>query len=220
MGRPDDKASASDELWSGATIDAASAPGDRHVPAGPELPTVDGDRYVPEREVARGGMGRIIAAHDRHLARPVALKELLAVGPDQAARFRREALITARLQHPAIVPVYEAGRWPSGEPFFAMKLVAGRALDKVLADRKTLDERLALLPAVIAATDAIAYAHSQRVVHRDLKPSNVLVGDFGETVVIDWGLAKDLDATEHDSLPPAATPEPIASGLTLAGAVM
>ncbi|HTJ47685.1 MAG TPA: protein kinase, partial [Kofleriaceae bacterium] len=137
-----------------------------------------------------------------------------------AARFRREALITARLQHPAIVPVYEAGRWPSGEPFFAMKLVAGRALDKVLADRKTLDERLALLPAVIAATDAIAYAHSQRVVHRDLKPSNVLVGDFGETVVIDWGLAKDLDATEHDSLPPAATPEPIASGLTLAGAVM
>jgi tetratricopeptide (TPR) repeat protein len=238
MGQPDDKpapppaGSASADLWSGETIAATgSAPGTHAAPAGPELPVIELDRYVAEREVARGGMGRIVAARDRRLARPVALKELLGDHPEQAARFRREALITARLQHPAIVPVYEAGRWPSGEPFFAMKLVAGRPLDKVLAEKRTLDERLALLPAIIAAADAIAYAHSQRVIHRDLKPSNVLVGDFGETVVIDWGLAKDLDAVDDDSRPPEtrakqgsaapdATISDMPSGLTMAGAVM
>jgi serine/threonine protein kinase len=93
---------------------------------------------VSEREVARGGMGRIIAAHDRILGRPVALKELLHADAEHAARFRREALITARLQHPAIVPVYQAGRWPSGEPFYAMKLVSGRPLDRAIADATTL----------------------------------------------------------------------------------
>ena len=80
-----------------------------------------------------------------------------------------------------------------GEPFYAMKLVAGESLDqRDRAARRSLDERLALLPNVIAVADALAYAHGQRVIHRDLKPANVLVGEFGETVVIDWGLAKDL----------------------------
>ena len=88
--------------------------------------------------------------------------------------------------------VYEAGVWPGGEPFYAMQLVAGRSLDEVVARRTTLAERLALLPHVIAVADALAYAHNEHVIHRDLKPANVLVGEFGETVVIDWGLAKDL----------------------------
>ncbi len=167
---------------------------------GDPLPFVDPGQYIADREVARGGMGRIIAAHDRILGRPVALKELLHPDPGQAARFRREALITARLQHPAIVPVYQAGRWPSGEPFYAMKLVAGQPLDQVIAQAKTLPARLALLPTIAAAVDAIAFAHSRRVVHRDLKPANVLVGDFGEIVVIDWGLAKDLDAPGEDEM--------------------
>ena len=177
--------------------DAGSA---RAAAALDELPLADPAQYVAEREVARGGMGRIIAAHDRHLGRPVALKELLHGDPEQAARFRREALITARLQHPAIIPVYQAGRWPSGEPFYAMKLVSGRPLDRVIADARTLPERLALLPSILVAVEAIAYAHSRRVVHRDLKPANVLVGDFGEIVVIDWGLAKDLDAPTEDDV--------------------
>ena len=169
-----------------------------HNPSG--LPMVSSDHYVAERELARGGMGRIISARDRRLGRPVAIKELLTVVPDAAQRFRREALITARLQHPGIVPVYEAGCWPSGEPFYAMKMVGGRPLDRVIAEATTLVDRLALLPRLAAATDAIAYAHSHRVIHRDLKPANILVGEFGETIVIDWGLAKDLDATDSDHL--------------------
>jgi tetratricopeptide (TPR) repeat protein len=183
------------------------------------LPTIEQELYALDDEIARGGMGRILAAFDRRLGRAVAVKELLGIGVDAEARFRREALITARLQHPAIVPVYEAGQWPSGEPFFAMKLVAGRPLDQVVAACQALDDRLALLPSMIAVCDAIAYAHSQRIVHRDLKPSNVLVGDFGETVVIDWGLAKDLD--RDDAPPSSPAPRSAAdAALTIAGAVM
>ncbi|HEX7839539.1 MAG TPA: serine/threonine-protein kinase, partial [Kofleriaceae bacterium] len=198
-------------------------------PAGPDeapLPVVPAIHYRPEREIARGGMGRIVAAEDQRLGRRVALKELIDPGFEQHGRFQREALITARLQHPGIVPVYEAGRWPSGEPFFAMKLVSGRPLDWVIAETTTLAERLALLPRIAAAADAIAFAHSQRVIHRDLKPANVLIGEFGETVVIDWGLAKSLDDAEGpESLRPVARPrprsaEPNASTLTVAGAVM
>ncbi|HWU91482.1 MAG TPA: serine/threonine-protein kinase, partial [Kofleriaceae bacterium] len=172
----------------------------------PPLPIVPEGHYKPDREIARGGMGRIVAAEDQRLGRRVALKELLEPAGEQLSRFQREALITARLQHPGIVPVYEAGRWPTGEPFFAMKLVSGRPLDRVIADARSLDERLALLPRIAAAADAIAYAHSQRVVHRDLKPANVLIGDFGETVVIDWGLAKDLDAGDGPASQPAFVP--------------
>ncbi|HEY4175402.1 MAG TPA: protein kinase [Kofleriaceae bacterium] len=162
----------------------------------PALPIVLTSAYATHDEIARGGMGRIVAATDQRLRRPVAIKELIEPSEDQLGRFQREAMITARLQHPGIVPVYEAGAWPSGEPFFAMKLVSGKPLDKVIAAAGTLEERLALLPRVAAAADAMAYAHSERVIHRDLKPANVLIGDFGETVVIDWGLAKDLDATD------------------------
>jgi tetratricopeptide (TPR) repeat protein len=206
-----------------------SAPAASELPA---LPVVSAAHYGGAREVARGGMGRIVAAVDHRLGRAVALKELLEPSPEQLGRFHREALITARLQHPGIVPVYEAGRWPSGEPFFAMKLVSGRPLDRVIADATTLEHRLALLPQIAAATDAIAYAHSQRVIHRDLKPANILVGDFGETVVIDWGLAKSLDdldgpASEHRVARPATpAPGPAGAGaaststLTVAGAVM
>jgi serine/threonine protein kinase len=163
-------------------------------PAGPryELPTVAAEAYQLIAEVARGGQGRIIRALDTRLGREVALKQLHDSGANRA-RFLREALVTARLQHPAIIPVHEVGQLPSGEPFIAMKLVRGQSLREAIAARPTLNERLELMPNVLAVADAIAYAHSLRVIHRDLKPANVLVGAFGETVVIDWGLAKQLD---------------------------
>jgi serine/threonine protein kinase/tetratricopeptide (TPR) repeat protein len=198
----------------------------------PPLPEVSSALYQTGGEIARGGMGRIIAAEDIRLGRKVALKELLEPAGDQITRFQREALITARLQHPGIVPVYEAGRWPTGEPFFAMKLVAGKPLDQVISTARTIDERLVLLPRIAAACDAIAYAHSQRIIHRDLKPGNILIGDFGETVVIDWGLAKDLDAVESPESANRAPKRPSqklidkprsstgSSTLTVAGAVM
>ncbi len=138
---------------------------------------------------------------------------MLAPAREAEPRFVAEALVTARLQHPSIVPVYEAGRWPGGEPFYAMKLVSGRSLADVIAERKTLEERLALLPHVLAVAEAIAYAHTERIIHRDLKPANVLVGDFGETVVIDWGLAKDL-AREEGTEPTGAADTPLRSRRT------
>lgn len=147
-------------------------------------------RYEIIEEHGRGGLGRVMRAHDKDLDRSVAIKELLRPSRIAEARFVREATITAKLQHPGIVPVHEAGRWPDGTPFYAMKLVEGRPLKELIAECATLEERLALLGHVVAMADAVAYAHAHGVIHRDLKPSNVIVGEFGETVVIDWGLAK------------------------------
>ena len=162
--------------------------------------------FVPERELARGGMGRVVIAKDRRLDRTVALKLLARDSPGLRARFEREAAITARLAHPAIVPIYEAGELGDGEPFYAMKLVEGTPLDATIAAAGELRERLALLPRAMAVCEALAYAHSRRVIHRDLKPANVLVGAYGETVVIDWGIAKDL--LQRDSLATFSSGEP------------
>ena len=193
-----------DTIASSDTVEASS--GDRrsrtwrsHEPVRPdhaELPTIDPTHYVFATEIARGGMGRIAIARDLRLGRDVAVKEIIADSDDLARRFEREVRITARLQHPSIVSVHEAGRWPTGEPFYAMKLVSGRSLHDVIAGAPTLDARLASIPNVLAVADAMAYVHQERVIHRDLKPHNIIVGAFGETVVIDWGLAKQLDAVD------------------------
>jgi tetratricopeptide (TPR) repeat protein len=169
------------------------------------LPVVDASHYILEGECGRGGLGRVLRASDGRLGRPVAIKELISPTADASARFVREATITGRLQHPGIIPIYEAGRWPGGKPFYAMKLVEGRTLADLLHDARTPQRRLELLPNVLAVAEAMAYAHSRKVIHRDLKPSNVLVGAFGETVVIDWGLAKDLSQPPTDNaIEPAA----------------
>ncbi len=194
------------------------------MPVDEHLTEVARSHYEIQDELARGGMGRILIARDRRIGRTVALKELLGSDDALFRRFEREALVTGRLQHPAIVPVYEAGRWPSGEPFFAMKLVKGRSLDKVILEKENLNQRIALLPTIIQIAEALAYAHSEQVIHRDLKPQNVLVGAYGETVVVDWGLAKDMSDGAAESLPaiqPSAIRSPATSGdLTMAGSVM
>ncbi len=180
----------------GATLDAPTMPASSRgellgATFALTLPIVDRACYEIGRVVAEGGIGRIVAARDLRLDRAVAIKELQDARPENVARFVREVEITARLQHPAVIPIYEAGRWPTGEPFFAMRLVYGRSFAEVLKEARGLEERLGLLRHVIVASEAVAYAHSRGIVHRDLKPANILVGPFGETVVIDWGLAKD-----------------------------
>jgi WD40 repeat protein/tRNA A-37 threonylcarbamoyl transferase component Bud32 len=188
-------------------------------PRSEKLPVVARETYAVVAEYGRGGMGRVLVARDQRLDRRVAIKELLSSDQRAHDRFVREALITARLQHPSIVPVHEAGRWPSGEPFYAMKLVSGRPFSIVIDETRSLDDRLALLRVVIGVAEAIAYAHSQRIIHRDLKPDNILVGEFGETVVIDWGLAKHLDdAPDRHDL--AFAPREAATAVTQAGSVV
>lgn len=152
----------------------------------------DPRRYVIQRELARGSTSRISLAEDTHLHRTVALKEPLVPIGDLAARFERELALTSRLQHPSIVSIHDGGVWPSGAPYYVMKLVTGESLEKVIGACSTAAERMALLPHGIAVADALAYAHDAGIVHGDLEPANVLVGTFGETVVIDWELAKEL----------------------------
>jgi WD40 repeat protein len=177
----------------------------------------DRARYQIIAEHGRGGIGRVLRATDREFGRDVAVKELLIRTSSSEMRFMREALITARLEHPNIVPVHEAGRWDDGTPFYAMKLVAGRPLKALIAEARTYPERLKLLDRVLAVTDAIAYAHDRGVIHRDLKPSNIIVGDYGETIVIDWGLAKTVGETDEGT----SGPSPSAmNDLTVAGAVL
>jgi WD40 repeat protein len=163
------------------------------------------DRLRLDDVIGRGGMGVVYAARGEALRRQVAVKVSADASDLLKRRFEREARVTARLQHPAIVPVYGIGRYRDGRPFYTMKRVVGRPLDRIIEESSTIEQRLALVPNVIAIADAIAYAHAERVIHRDLKPHNVLVGDFGETVVIDWGLAKDLaDHTLDDAAEAAA----------------
>ncbi len=162
-------------------------------------------RYRLGEELGRGGMGRVVEAFDTHLQRTVALKEVLPSAGNIERRFQREVRITARLEHAAIVPLYDSGRLADGRPFYVMRRVSGKPLDEVIARAKTIEERLGLLPNVLSAIDAVAHAHTRGVVHRDIKPQNILVGELGETVVIDWGLAKvigDSDEPTHDSLEP------------------
>ena len=156
-------------------------------------------RYRLGAELGRGGMGRVVEAFDTQLGRTVALKEVLPKGPGVAKRFAREVQITARLEHPAIVPLYDSGTTADGRPFYVMRRVTGRPLDEIIKRAPNLAERLVLLPNVLAAIDAVAHAHRRGVIHRDLKPANILVGELGETVVIDWGLAKVVGEDEIDA---------------------
>jgi WD40 repeat protein len=197
-------------------LDTAVLDGEPASPDDAPAPAKLDPRYAVVGEIARGGIGRILRTEDATLGREVALKRLIDPLPEHRRRFSTEARITARLAHPAIVPLYDAGDLDGGDPYYTMKLVSGRSLADVIAKTQSFSDRIALLPSIAAVADAIAYAHSRRVLHRDLKPSNVLLGDFGETVVIDWGLAKDLDAVE----PPSTGESSQDSSLTSVGQVV
>ncbi len=169
-------------------------------------PAMPPARYELGQEIARGGMGRVVEATDTTLGRVVALKEALALDGEALRRFQREIKITARLEHPSIVPVHDAGEGANGAPFYVMRKVSGLPLEELVKVAATLNDRLALVPHIVAASQAIAHAHERQIVHRDIKPSNILVGDLGETIVIDWGLAKVIGETDELSAPPGTAP--------------
>ncbi len=192
------------------------------------------ERYTLTRLHASGGLGRIWLARDDNMGRDVALKDLRperANNPSTWARFLREARVTGQLEHPNIVPVYEVGHGSNDQPFYTMRFVRGRTLSEAARDyhnpeRKGQPETMRLrelLNAFVGVCNAIAYAHSRGVIHRDLKPQNVVLGDFGEVLVLDWGLAKVTgeSSAEDLSVPPALTGESVGStDHTVAGQVL
>jgi serine/threonine-protein kinase len=194
---------------------AAGPAGGKDNPRSATLPapgpaSAGGMRYRKVKSHARGGLGEVFVAADDELQRPIALKEIQPRFADDVGsrkRFVQEALVTGRLEHPGIVPVYGLGAYPDGRPYYAMRFIRGESFDKAIerfhaAEKPWRDpgERsLALrelLRRFIDVCNAIAYAHSKGVLHRDLKPANVMLGHFGETLVVDWGLAKLLREAE------------------------
>lgn len=154
-----------------------------------DWPDLSDTRYEVKEQIARGGMGTVYRAWDSELERDVALKvlSLPADTGEAAERMLKEARILAGLEHPGVVPVHDVGRLPDGRVFYAMKLVRGQRLDEHLAGESSIPERLRIF---IRVCEAVAFAHSHGVIHRDLKPANVMVGQFGEVLVLDWGVAK------------------------------
>jgi serine/threonine protein kinase len=153
-----------------------------------EPPAIYGTRYRLIEEAGRGGMGVVYAAEDTLLQRRVALK-VLEADDANASRLLREAHVLARLEHPGIVPVHDVGNLPDGRIFYAMKFVEGRRLDQHMESVASLPDRLRIF---LRLCESVAFAHARGILHRDLKPANVMIGPFGEVLVMDWGLAKFL----------------------------
>ncbi|HZV00844.1 MAG TPA: tetratricopeptide repeat protein [Planctomycetota bacterium] len=180
-----------------------------------------------EALLGEGGMGIVHLVFDRRLGRRAALK-LVKGDPGEARmrRFLREAIVTARLDHPGIPPVFDAGRTASGQAFILMRYVAGRSLGSILQDRTQGPPLHELLGALVKVSEAVAYAHSRGVVHRDLKPANIMLGAFGEVLVMDWGIARILEGDAGagwgllSEEPGPGDSQRVQAGLTNEGAVL
>lgn len=183
-------------------LGAASGGGGSREAGAADQAGFEAGRYRILREHAQGGLGKVFVARDEQLGREVALKEIqaeLAHNADLRARFVMEAEITGGLEHPGIVPVYGLGYYADGRPFYAMRFVRGESLGEAIrrlhaSDSRSPHERAFLLRQLltrfVAVCNAVAYAHSRGVIHRDIKPDNILLGPYGETLLVDWGLAK------------------------------
>ena len=174
-------------------------------------PEFESDRYTVTTEIGRGGMGTVYAATDALLGREVAIKVSNTVATAALEhRLAAEARVLATLEHPGIVPVHDVGRLADGRLFYVMKRVHGRTLTEYIRHHGDLAERLKIFERIC---EAVAFAHARRILHRDLKPDNVMVGSFGEVMVMDWGVAKTLSAGEEARAIPTepmavARPEP------------
>ena len=164
-----------------------------HLRSVADLPDLNGTKYRLLEKFSRGGMGTIYLAEDTNLGRKVALKVLHTpdASGELSARMTREARIIARLEHPSIVPVHDVGVLPDGRVFYVMKFVQGRRLDQYAQDSRSFPDLLRIFQKIC---EAVAFAHAHGVIHRDLKPENIMVGAFGEVLVMDWGLAKIVEA--------------------------
>jgi len=188
-----------------------------------------GARYIIGEQLGSGAIGQVIIAQDQHLGRAVAIKILhggAEVSRDRLARFAAEAQITAQLEHPGIVPVYEVGRMPGGLPYFAMKLVKGESLEDIINNLRVGDpyygfryETRRSLRVFRRLCQAVAFAHAKGVVHRDLKPANIMIGEYGEVQIMDWGLARVIGRTDIPGLEPVRTVRDTPDLGTLDGAI-
>jgi serine/threonine-protein kinase len=170
-----------------------------HLRAVTDSPDLSGTRYRILECIGQGGMGAVYLAEDTELQREVAIKVLRTpeIHAGIARRMIDEARILARLEHPGIIPIYDAGQLADGRVFYAMKLVRGQRLDQIASPALPLNERLRVFRRIC---EPVAFAHAHGVIHRDLKPSNIMVGAFGEVLVMDWGVAKRADrATPENS---------------------
>ena len=195
------------------SLDETAPSSGGEVASGSEVPA-SADRYglragaeAGPEVLGRGGFGKVLLARDLAVGRDVALKCLRSkvVASKQRAqaeaRLLREARVVGQLEHPAIVPLYDVGRTTQGQLFYTMRRIRGRTLAEAVEAAPDLPARLRLLPHVLAACHAVAYAHSRGVIHRDLKPQNVMVERFGQTAVIDWGLASTRSAPDQPDAP-------------------
>ncbi|MEM6292012.1 MAG: protein kinase [Myxococcota bacterium] len=194
-------------------------------PEVPESARAVDERYRDEGRLGRGGMGEVRLCHDRRIGREVALKVIRADRAEEQHdrnRFFKEAKVQGQLEHPAVVPVYDLDSTGDGHPYFTMKRVAGKTLADVIREDDDADySRRKLLSAFTQVCLAVDYAHEQGIVHRDLKPSNIMLGDFGEVYVLDWGLAKTMDEEDRTAVEQPASFDELDSGSeTLDGEVL
>lgn len=195
-----------------------------------DLPDVQGTRYEIVRKIATGGMGTVYLARDTSLHRNVAMKVLTV--PDENGdlthRMADEANVVAQLEHPGIVPIHDIGRLSDGRVFYTMKYVEGTTLESFGRGSDDFSDTLRMF---LKLCDAIGFAHSRKCIHRDLKPSNIMVGPFGEVLVMDWGLAKRGDSNaaaaaeagamvEPPKSPPPAGESPAKSSATAEGTIL
>jgi eukaryotic-like serine/threonine-protein kinase len=165
-------------------------------------PDLESGRYALIEEIGRGGMGTVYRALDRELGREVAVKvPSVAVGAALEQRLQLEARVLAQLEHPGIVPIHDVGRLADGRLFYVMKRVRGRTLREYLEDRPDLAERLRIFERIC---EPVAFAHAHGFIHRDLKPDNVMLGAFGEVLVMDWGVAKVIGDASADRAGPGS----------------